>query len=302
MTPDDPPQPRPKRVPQPPPPAPDAWRAGAAGSAGDGGEGEGGERRWKPDFARLPRVEPHGDEVRLHDLRDTRYPDPGEPYEVRWDTRCYRPAAARRLWLAVEPFMDATDLVAHTLLSFEFADGRFLAASVEARIPAGQSYSIVRGLLGAFPLMYLFGDERDLLVRRAGYQQHRLYLYPLVATPEQVQLLLRLMFAHANDLRERPRLYHSIRDNCTSVLVKLANAVRPGSFAGLPLAAVLPGLSDRTLARKGWIDGSFHGDLHGNLRGGASIAELKARHEVTEAVRRYQRHEAFSALIRRPPR
>ena len=100
----------------------------------------------------------------------------------------------------------------------------------------------------------MFGDERDLILRRTLYQETEVYLYPLITPPAEVRSLLLRMVKTANKLRTHARFYNSVAENCTSVLRKHANEVRPGSFPSFVLAQVLPGLSDRVLYRKGWID------------------------------------------------
>lgn len=208
---------------------------------------------WKPDVARQARAHLDGSRVTLENVRNTRYPAPGEAYEVAWETRSYDLADLRRLWFLVEPFHPNIAAIAHTFVSFEFADD-FLAMSIEARLRANQTYSIVRGLVGRFDLAYTFGDERDFLVRRTLYQGHELYLYPLVTPPLEVRALFLNVLAAANALAERPRRYHSVRNNCTTVLRRHADQVRPGSFPPFVLADVMPGRSDLVLYRKGWID------------------------------------------------
>jgi len=208
---------------------------------------------WKPDVARLPQARLDGDRVTVRDVRNTRYGDPGERYEVAWDTRAYDLATLRRLWFLVEPFHPTIPVIAHTFISFEFDDA-FLALSIEARLRQDQRYSIFRGLVGRYALTYSFGDERDFILRRTRHQQHEVYLYPLVTPELEVRALFLNMLASANALLERPRRYHSVRHNCTSTLRRHANQVRPGSFPPFILADVMPGRSDRVLYRKGWID------------------------------------------------
>ena len=209
-------------------------------------------RAWKPDFARLARGEIEGTTLTLHNIRNTRYGAPGSNYEVRWDTRSYDLSKLKRLWFVVESF-SRIEAIAHTLLSFEFEDGQFLAVSVEARLEQGESYGILKGFLRQFELCYLFGDERDFLLKRTRYQEHEVYLYPLVTPPDEIRSLLLQMVARANDILDRPQFYNSVTDNCTSSLLKHANRVRPGSFSVWQLDQVLPGRSDKTLYNKGWL-------------------------------------------------
>jgi len=242
---------------------------------------------WKPDVARMPSATLDGDVVTIADVRNTRYPAPGEPYEVAWDTRRYDLATLRRLWFLVEPFHPTLSFVAHTFLSFEFDDD-CVALSIEARLRTDQRYSIVRGLFGAYALTYSFGDERDFLLRRTRYQRHELYLYPLVTPPLEVRALFLNMLASANALLERPRRYHSVRHNCTSTLRRHANQVRPGSFPPFILADVMPGRSDRVLYRKGWIDT----DVTENA--------LRDAHAIQEKANTAADDPDFSRRIREP--
>ena len=74
---------------------------------------------------------------------------------------------------------------AHAFVSFGFDDGGYVAISVEARREAGETYSPARGLMKQFEIMYVVGDERDLIglrvargVRRAGRPNRARLLAP----------------------------------------------------------------------------------------------------------------------------
>ncbi len=244
-----------------------------------------GAQPWKPDVARQASARLDGHRVELRNVRNTRYPDPGEPYEVAWDTRRYDLDGLRRLWFLVEPFHPTIDAIAHTFISFEFEDD-FLALSIEARLREEQSYSVFAGLVGRYALAYTFGDERDFVLRRTRYQQHQLYLYPLVTPPIEVRALFLNALASANALTQRPRRYNSLLHNCTNTLRRHANQVRPGSFPPFLLADILPGRSDRVLYDKGWIDTS------------ASRDELRNRHAIRERANAAADAADFSRRIR----
>ena len=211
------------------------------------------DRDWKPDFACPAKADLDGDILTLRGVRNIRYGAPGTPFKAVWETRTFDLSAAKRLWFVIESFSDL-EVVAHTLISFEFEGGEYLAFSAEARLEDGESYDILRGLFSAFELMYTFGDERDLILRRTNYQDHDVYLYPLTLSPDEVRALLEDILTEANALREKPRFYNSLGRNCTNLLGLHANRVRPGSFAWWRSEQALPGLSDRLLYRKGWID------------------------------------------------
>jgi hypothetical protein len=210
-------------------------------------------RLWKEDQARVAKVTLEGDIAHIKNVRNIRYGAPGTPYETVWENRTYDLSKVKRLWFIVEPFHPTMKAIAHTFISFEFEDD-FLSLSVEARKEHDEEYSIVKGVLNAFELIYCFGDERDHIIRRSVYSEHELYVYPLITPPYEVRAILEHVFGIVNSLVEKPKFYNSVRDNCTSALRDLANVVQPGSFPPFIPAQVLPGLSDDVLYKKGWID------------------------------------------------
>ncbi|MEM6431359.1 MAG: DUF4105 domain-containing protein, partial [Deinococcota bacterium] len=155
------------------------------------------EGNWRVDLAQLPTVTFEGSQATIHNLRCTRYGPPESPLTASYTTRTYNLEKVTRVWFVQESF-SAWRAVAHTLVSFEFANGQCLAVSIEARVTEGERYSLIRGVFNNFELMYVIGDEPDLIGRRAYYQQHDVYLYPLTLTPEDAQSLLKVMFEEAN--------------------------------------------------------------------------------------------------------
>ena len=243
------------------------------------------DRPWNPDMARPPKAEIAGDTLTLHNVRSIRYGPPGTPYEAVWETRHYDLRRAERLWFVVESFSQL-EVVAHTLLSFEFGDGEYLAFSAEARLQGGESYDILRGLFRNFELLYSFGDERDFILRRTNYKDHDVYLYPLTLTPGEVRALLEDILTETNALYKQPRFYNSLTRNCTNLLGVHANHVRSGSFAWWRPAQALPGLSDRLLYRKGWIDTTL------------PFEELRAVHNVRYTAQKFKDDPEVSRKMR----
>lgn len=207
---------------------------------------------WKADVANIASGSVAGDLVTVKNVRNTRYGAPGTDYQVVWETRTFDLSKLKRLWFIVEPFMPKVPAIAHTFLSFEFEDDA-VCVSVEARTQVGQKYSVIKGMFNAFAVSYLFGDERDFILRRTNYLQHTLYMYPLITPPTEIRSLFLDMLATANALVTQPRFYNSVADNCTSSLKVQANRVRPGSFPPFMWAQVLPGRTDYVLYDKGWL-------------------------------------------------
>ena len=59
-------------------------------------------------------------------------------------------------------------LLAHTIVSWEFDDGRHLAVSIETRKERGEVYSALRGFFRQYELYYVVADERDVVRLRTN--------------------------------------------------------------------------------------------------------------------------------------
>lgn len=157
-----------------------------------------------------------------------------------------------QLDLIVEPFKDS-DYLAHTMLRFGFSDNKSLIVSVEARREEHETYSLFKGFFRQFELIYLFGSEADLLRLRAVFRKTRIYQYPIKADPKFMADLLKDLAQSANDLHQTPRFYRSIRDNCTTTLVKHFDRLGPQKI-GLRKETILPAMTGKLLYQTGYMD------------------------------------------------
>lgn len=243
------------------------------------------DRAWAADQSRLPEIEVIDGEARVRGIRDFRHRADGS-VEARWRDETYNLDQARRVWFALAPFASRYRGLAHSFLSFEFEDGRFLSVSVEARREVGEGYSLVGGLLQGFEVTYVVGTEEDLLGLRA-LRGDTLYLYPSVATPEQTRAIFVDMLARARALADTPEFYNTLTNNCTTNLRDHVNRV---ASARLPWGwgVLLPGFSD-ALALE-----------HGLLDTGLDVQGARARFRVDDRVRRALQEggEGFSRRIR----
>jgi hypothetical protein len=209
-------------------------------------------RDWIEAQARLPAVHRDGDRVRIEGVRNFRWWATTDPDPV-WETREYDLAGLQRMWFGVSPFGGRWRGPAHAFLSFEFADSAFLSVSVEARREKGEEYGIVAGLLNRFEVIYLFGDERDVVGLRTHVWQDPVHLYPVSAPPERVREVFIAMLDRAEEIRTRPEFYNTFLHNCTSALLQAANRAReePIPFG---IDVILPGYADRRLLELGLLE------------------------------------------------
>jgi hypothetical protein len=243
-------------------------------------------RDWNPDNARTAWAEFRGDSVIVHNVRNARYITP-ERYTVAWEDRAYDLRTLRSAWYAVEPFEKDWRGPAHTFVSFGFDDGRFLAASVEVRKEKGEDYSLLKGVLKRFELIYVLADERDAVALRTNHRRDDVFLYPVRATPRQARAMLTEVLQRANELRERPEFYDTFTNNCTSNLVRHVNRVSPRRVPWSPRTLV-PGYSDELAYELGLIDTDL------------PFAQARERFRINDRAARYANDPNFSLRIREP--
>ena len=242
------------------------------------------ERLWRPDLAIMPFIEFQDEDILIKHVRNCRYRTETD-YDVRHYDLLFPLADVRTLDFIIVPFNN-NPLLAHTMFSFGLVDGRQFIVSVEARLDQGDSYSPIRGITNKFQLMYVIGDERDLILLRTDVRKVEVLLYPGRATPDQVQDLLVDMLQRANKLQRSPEFYDTINNNCTTNLVDHINKLRPGRIPR-DLRVLLPGHSDRLAYELGLL----------NVVEPFEVARQNAR--ITELAQTYQNSSDFSAKIRK---
>ena len=241
------------------------------------------ERDWAPEVARLPRATVAGDLVTLHDIRNFAYRTETDFTPGYYD----RTLDLRRL--------DALDLVtsywmgpaiAHVFLSFGFGDDH-VAVSVEARKERGEGYSSVQGFFKRYELIYMVGDERDLIRVRTNYRRdppEDVYLYRTRGPAENARRVFLDYVRAINELYERPRFYDTLTTNCTTTIL-FHTRVNPGH---LPLSwkVLLSGHAAEYAYDNGRLDTSL------------PFEELRRRSRINAAAVPADRAPDFSRRIR----
>ena len=241
------------------------------------------DRDWAPEVARVPRATIAGDLITLHDIRNFDYRSETDFTPAYYD----RTFDLRRL--------DALDLVtsywmgpaiAHVFLSFGFGEDH-VAVSVEARKERGEGYSSVQGFFKRYELIYLVGDERDLIRVRTNYRRdppEDVYLYRVQGPIENARRLFLEYVRAINELAERPRFYDTLTTNCTTTIL-LNTRVNPDH---LPLSwkVLLSGYAAEYAYEWGRLDTSM------------PFPELQRRSRINQAARAADQATDFSRRIR----
>ena len=239
---------------------------------------------WSPDQAVLPRAEIDGQRVTIHNIRNCQYRS-ADDYTVGYYDKTFDLGQLNSAYFIVVPFPGSAAL-AHTMLSFGFADRDYLAVSAEARRRKGESYSPAAGLLGHFAMMYVIGDERDLIGLRANYRLNEVYMYRMRLTADQSRRVFVDMMQRANELAEKPEFYNTLTNNCTTVIRQHINRVIPDKMP-YDYRLLLPGYADQLAYDVGLLDTD------------ASFQQARLSALVTRQAYLYRERPDFSQEIRR---
>lgn len=239
------------------------------------------DRDWQPDVARLATSEIRGDTVILHNVRDFDYRSPSD-FTEGWEDRTYDLRRLRGADIFISYW--GPTLIAHTILSWEFDDGRHLAISIETRKEQGEEYSALRGFFRQYELYYVVADERDVVRLRTNYRGEQVFLYRLRGSPEIARKLLLSYLGEVDRIAARPQWYNAFTHNCTMTIRFHARQAAVHNRWSWRLLA--NGKGDELLYERGTINTSL------------PFAELRARSDITARANAADSDPRFSDRIR----
>jgi hypothetical protein len=240
------------------------------------------DREWSLDQAVLAHAEIAPPLVTVRNIRNFTYAS-ADRYTPAYYDETFDMRKLDSAWFVVEPFGKGG--AAHTFVSFGFGEDDYLAISIEIRKEKGESFSALGGLLRRYEIMYVIGDERDLIHLRANHRNDPVYLHRIVAPPEKIRAMFLSMLERANALREQPEFYNTLTNTCTTNLVAHVNAIAPDRVP-FRLAVLLPANSDRLAYDLGLIDRS------------RPFEEVRRAALINEKARKFAADPEFSRRIR----
>ena len=239
------------------------------------------DRQWRPEVAVMPRAVIDGDRVRITGVRNFDYRNRND-FTVRWEEREVSLSHLTALDFYVSYFTEGP--VGHTFVSLIFDNAPPLSISIETRPEVGEGFAPVASLFKQFELIYLVGDERDLVGVRTNHRREPVYLYRLNTSADDARRLLLVYLKRINELADRPEFYHLLTNSCTINIVRYANAAgRAGRF---DIRHLLNGLIDSYLYHSGRVDTTLPFD------------ELRRRSLINEAARAADGASDFPERIR----
>jgi len=241
------------------------------------------DREWQPLHAKLPRADFQGNYVTIYNIRNTEYRSE-EDFTVRYYDKTFDLEKLKTVDFIVVPFPD-NPAIAHTMLSFGFDDEDYLAVSVETRKEKHETYSALAGFFNQYEIIYVVGDERDLIQLRTHQWMNDVYIYRTIATPEQARRLFIDVMERVNGLHDHPEFYNTLTNNCTTNIRRHVNHVF-GEKIPRDYRVLLTGYSDRLAYELGLLESA------------GTFEQTRSRARVNPAAYLYGDRADFSKKIR----
>jgi len=207
------------------------------------------DRPWRPEVAVMPRAVIEGDHVRITGVRNFEYQSRND-FTVRYEERELQLSHLTGLDFYVSYWSEGP--VAHTFVSFTFDNASPLCVSIETRPEVGEGFDPIGSLFKQFELIYVVGEEHDLVGVRTNHRHERVYLYHLNTSADDARRLLLIYLARINELADRPEWYHLLTNSCTVNIIRYANAA--GRKGGFDFRHLLNGLIDSYLYHSGRVN------------------------------------------------
>jgi len=156
-----------------------------------------------------------GNLVTLRNIRDIDYRSVTD-YDLHYYDEVYDLDKIQAVYFFTDPF---GALSAHTMMGFEFSNGKKVVLSVEIRREVGEEFATWRGFLNQYELIYVWAAETDVLKLRTNYRLDTVYMY-LNMSKENMTKLFSEAVNRTNELYTQPEFYNVLLNNCTTNLIK----------------------------------------------------------------------------------
>jgi hypothetical protein len=176
------------------------------------------DRNWQPDVAVLPYATIQDNLVTIHNIRNLNYRTETD-FDVNYYDKTFDLNTLDSVDMIAVYWMG--DAIAHIMMSFGFQGKDFIAFSIETRKEKGEGYSTIKGFFKQYELIYIAGDERDLICVRTDYRnpQEDVYLYRIKFNRERAQKLFMEYIKQINSMKKKPVWYNTLTTNCTTNIV-----------------------------------------------------------------------------------
>jgi hypothetical protein len=224
--------------------------------------------------------------VTVHDARRFTWRTEDD-FDAAWFDATYDLAKLDRMAFYLVP-LNESGSIAHVFVSFGFGPDTWLAVSVEARRRPGEDYKLWGAFRRRYELIYVIGDERDIVGKRAWAEKATVYCYPVKVEPEALRRFFLATMNRVNEVAGNPEVYGVFSNTCATNVA--LNAQKAGSAVRINLDILLSGTMDRLA----YTMGAFDTQLPFDEAKKAARVDVRLR-ELNDVW-----PESFAAAVHRP--
>lgn len=180
------------------------------------------DREWSPEVARILNYERQGDIVTLNNVRNFNWYPNGQ-FDERWESRKYDLDQITGVNIITSYWMGPQ--IAHTLVSFDFANTKPLTFSIEIRKEKTEEFSAIGGFFRKFEVSLVASDEKDIVYTRSNIRNEQVYFFPVNMPKAEMKALFEEYLHQADELNQQAKWYNTLTTNCTTLVFDMVQAV-----------------------------------------------------------------------------
>jgi hypothetical protein len=99
--------------------------------------------------------------------------------------------------------------------------------------------------MNQFEMVYIIGNDSDLIKLRTNIRKDIVRMYPVNATFEQMKMLFSSVIHRADKLTKEPEFYNTIWNTCATSILRHVNSLRDNKISSRDIKILLPSNSDK---------------------------------------------------------
>lgn len=180
------------------------------------------DREWSPEVARILNYERKSNIVTLNNVRNFKW-YPNGRFDEHWESREYDLDQITGVNIITSYWMGPQ--IAHTLVSFDFANSKPLTFSIEIRKEKTEEFSAIGGFFRKFEVSLVASDEKDIIYTRSNIRNEQVYFFPVNMPKAEMKALFEEYLHQADELKQQAKWYNTLTSNCTTLVFDMVQAV-----------------------------------------------------------------------------
>ena len=155
-------------------------------------------------------------------IRDFSWSSEWQDQKQHWITETFHIDDIKKVYFLYAPF-GPKNMIAHSMVSFHFADWRDICLSVEAPLYQWENYSLLKALFGSYDIMYIWGTQHDHVSLRTELRNESVQKYLLDISQKHAIELFVALIETTQKVVNKKTPYNLIWNNCMTSIWQIAS-------------------------------------------------------------------------------